>query len=202
MSMCCCPISMYLPKAPAEAGRHRKAYLAAFAFAVLLAAPAHSQSRPAPDTSRASAPHAPEAPGAEPQRKDPKRAVWYSVGGTVLGAPLFGAGLLLGPAAGHFYADNNRRAWVGIGIRTGGALLPILATAGRSGYAGLGAFLVTAPIGGAVILVSAIYDIVVADNAARQHNRAHGLRVSDVRVVPTAGGPMGNQVGLTVEVGL
>ncbi len=197
-----CPIPMCPHRDHTEAGHHLKPSLAAFAIAVLLAAPAHSQRRAVPDTSRAPAPHASEAHGAEPQRKDPRRAVWYSVGGTVLGAPLFGAGLLLGPAAGHFYADNNRRAWVGIGIRTGGALLPILATAGRSGYAGLGVFLVTAPIGGAVILVSAIYDIVTADNAARQYNRARGLRVSDVRVAPTIGGTQGNQVGLTVEVGL
>ncbi len=138
-----CPIPMCPHRDHTEAGHHLKPSLAAFAVAVLLAAPAHSQRRAVPDTSRAPAPHASEAHGAEPQRKDPRRAVWYSVGGTVLGAPLFGAGLLLGPAAGHFYADNNRRAWVGIGIRTGG-----------------------------------------------------------VRVAPTIGGTQGNQVGLTVEVGL
>ncbi|WP_263784415.1 hypothetical protein [Salinibacter grassmerensis] len=128
--------------------------------------------------------------------------MWYSVGGTVLGAPIFGAGLLLGPAAGHFYAENNRRAWVGIGVRTGGALLPVLATVGRSGYEGLGIFLVAAPIGGAVVLISAIYDIVIADNAARRYNRAHGVDISDIRITPTAGGPRGNQIGLTVEVEL
>jgi hypothetical protein len=140
--------------------------------------------------------------GAEHQEKDPKRAVLYSVWGTVLGTPVFG------PAAGHFYAENHGQAWVGIGTRVGGTLLPFLglATAGRSGSGGLRIFFTTVLTGGAVVLLSALHDITTADDAVHEYNRGR-LGISDVRVAPTrvapaAGGPGGGQIGLTVEVEL
>lgn len=192
-------------KSHAEAGRHPEVKsrakargplrigLAAVVLAVLLATPAYSQIPPTPDTSSVADPRE-----AEYQRKDPRQAVRYSVWGTVLGTPIFG------PAAGHFYADNHRQAWVGIGTRTGGALLPFLGleTADRLESGGLGVLLTTALAGGATILISAIHDITTADDAVRKQTWARRPGVSDVRVAPTAGGPGGEQIGLTVKVEL
>jgi len=138
-------------------------------------------------------------------RKNPNRAVLYSAGGTVLLAPVFGVGLIVGPAFGHFYADNADRAWNGIALRGGAAAAPVvlgaLATAGSdepgSAYAGLGVFLVSGIFAAAVIAGSAIYDIVTADDAARAYNRSRGLQT---QVAPTVGGPQAGQVGLSVKI--
>jgi len=140
-------------------------------------------------------------------RKNPNRAVLYSVGGTVFLAPVFGVGLIVGPAFGHFYADNVDRARNGIMLRGGAAVAPVvlgaLATAGSdepgSAYAGLGVFLVSGILAAAVIVGSAIYDIVTADDAARAHNRSHDRQL---RVTPTVGGSHGDQVGLSVTLQL
>jgi hypothetical protein len=89
----------------------------------------------------------------------------------VLLAPAFGAGLIAGPSFGHFYAGNDAQAWRGIGIRTGfvvGSVGPALLA---GGYAGLGWFNITAPIAVAGILVSAVWDITTADEAAEAYNR-------------------------------
>jgi|APHM01.1.fsa_nt_gi hypothetical protein len=180
-----------------------KACLVALALAAagLLSAPAYSQVPPAPDTSSVVDPR-----GAEYPRKDPQRAVQYSVWGTVLGTPIFG------PAAGHFYAGNHRQAWIGIGTRTGGALLPFLGleAAGRLESGGLGVLLATALAGGATVLISAIHDIVTADDAVRERNQARRLRratpaeaVPAVGQVPPTGGSFGKrQVGVALKVDL
>ena len=141
--------------------------------------------------------------------KDPGRAVWYSAGATVLLAPAFGAGIIVGPAAGHFYAGNSERAWKGIGTRAGAAAAPILlaeaATLGGNdgaaeGFQGLGVFLLSGAVAVGVIGYSAIRDIATADDSAREYNRAHGPTSANLRVAPTIGGPQGEQVGLTMQV--
>lgn len=148
------PVSTCCATSHAEAGGPLTICLAALTLTLLLAAPAYPQSPAPSDSSDAMA-----LLGAEHQEKDPKRAVLYSVWGTVLGTPVFG------PAAGHFYAENHGQAWVGIGTRVGGTLLPFLglATAGRSGSGGLGIFFTTVLTGGAVVLLSALHDITTAD---------------------------------------
>ncbi len=123
-------------------------------------------------------------------------------GGTLLLAPAYGAGLFVGPAFGHFYAENHSQAWVGIGIRTGTALVAISAAESAQNQQGVS----EAPnfdglewllIGAAAVLGSGIYDTATAGTAAREYNRTHGLRA---RVTPTAGGPRGEQVGLSVTL--
>ncbi|MCS3940403.1 hypothetical protein GGP84_003055 [Salinibacter ruber] len=125
-----------------------------------------------------------------------------SLGGTLLLAPDYGAGLFVGPAFGHFYAENHSQAWVGIGIRTGTALVAISAAESAQNQQGVS----EAPtfdglewllIGAAAVLGSGIYDTATAGTAAREYNRTHGLRA---RVTPTAGGPRGEQVGLSVTL--
>jgi len=141
--------------------------------------------------------------------KDPSRAVWYSVGATVLFAPVFGAGIVVGPAAGHFYAGNSGQAWRGIGIRVGAAAAPVLLAeavtlGGNDGageaYTGLGVFLVSGVVAGGCILYSIIHDIATADNSARQYNRTRGPTTAALQVAPTLGGPQGRQIGMTVRV--
>lgn len=143
------------------------------------------------------------------QPKDPGRAVWYSAGATVLFTPVFGIGLIAGPAAGHFYAGNSRQAWKGIGIRAGTATAPLLlagaATLGGNGeageaYTGLGIFLVSGIVAAGVILYSIIHDIATADNAAREYNRTRGPTGSALQIAPALGGPQGQQIGLAVRV--
>lgn len=128
------------------------------------------------------------------ERKSPGRALGYSLGGTVLLAPAFGAGLLIGPSFGHFYAGNGKQAMSGILIRGGGAAV------GLRGWGMLlenpeSAFTLMT-IGLAIIVGSAIYDIATAGEAARQYNEVHGLTA---QVTPTVG-PRGEQVGLSLQV--
>jgi hypothetical protein len=128
------------------------------------------------------------------QYKSPGRALGYSLGGTVLLAPAFGAGLLIGPSFGHFYAGNGKQATYGILIRGGGAAV---------GLTGWGMILESSEsaftlmtIGLAIIVGSAIYDIATVGQAARQYNETHGLTA---QVTPTVG-PRGEQVGLSLHV--
>ncbi len=147
-------------------------------------------------------PHRPPQKAAATSPKRPGRAVALSLGGTLLLAPAYGAGLFVGPAFGHFYAENHSQAWVGIGIRTGTALVAISAAESAQNQQGVS----EAPtfdglewllIGAAAVLGSGIYDTATAGTAAREYNRTHGLRA---RVTPTAGGPRGEQVGLSVTL--
>ncbi|GEM_PF-1731999 len=149
----------------------------------------------------------------EAERKSPRRAVLYSLGGTVVptvvGASAsnsgFGVTLLLlgvgfGPSVGHLYAENTDQALVGMGIRVGGGALGALGAAAAldsildedSGGEG-GALLL---VGGLTVLLSGAYDIFTAGDAAHEYNVAHGL---NAQVAPTVG-PRGEQAGLTLRV--
>lgn len=152
-------------------------------------------------------------------RKSPGWALSYSLGSTVLFAPLFGTGLIAGPAVGHFYAGNSGQAWTGIGIRSGAFL-----TAG-AGYALIlsatlpavpekpgettdpgdfrqlgewaeptGTVLLVAGI--TVLLGSAAYDIATVRGAVRDYNRN---RTVQARVTPAVG-PRGEQIGLSLQL--
>ncbi len=113
-----------------------------------------------------------------------------------------GAGLFVGPAFSHFYAENHSQAWVGIGIRARTALVAIGAAESARDrqdvgetphFDGLGWLL----IGAAAVLGSGIYDTVTAETAAREYNKTHRLQA---RATPTASGPRGEQVGLSVTL--
>lgn len=140
--------------------------------------------------------------GREVEKKDPSRASFYSGAGTILLAPAFGAGLVVGPALGHFYADNSSQAWTGIGLRTGGALVGFLGAnlafgaswEGNQALATVGEGLVVVGLG--TVAISGLYDIVTADNSAREYNREHEVQAN---LVPTAE-PTGGQVGLALAV--
>ncbi len=146
--------------------------------------------------------------GAEEAPKSPGRATALSLGGTLLLAPAFGTGLFIGPAFGHFYAENYSRAWQGIALRGGAALAALAAaeSAGSGGggpdgdFDGLGAGLAWLAAGAGVVIGSGIYDIATAGDAAREHNREH--RLKSAWIVPTVGGPQGEQIGLSVRIEL
>lgn len=144
--------------------------------------------------------------GVEEAPKSPGRATALSLGGTLLLAPAFGAGLFIGPAFGHFYAENHSQAWQGIALR-GGTAIAALAAAESSGggssgpdgdFDGLGEALAWLAVGAGVVIGSGIYDIATAGDAAREYNRER--RLKSARVAPTAGGPQGEQIGLSVRI--
>lgn len=146
-------------------------------------------------------------------RKSPKRALFYSLGATVLptaagmnvgdagaGVVLVLLGAGLGPSIGHLYAGNNDQALVGIGLRVGGGALGTLGFASALNASlegqdagGSGALFL---VGGLTVLISGVYDIFTADNAAREYNEAHGL---NAQMTPTVG-PRGEQAGLALRV--
>lgn len=156
-------------------------------------------------------PVATPADSTAPARKSPGWALAYSLGGTVLLTPLFGTGLIAGPAVGHFYAGNTRQAWTGIAVRSGAALTfgtgvllvakstpkPVIGAedpplgdwAGNVGVGLMG-------VGIGVGLGSLIYDIATAPGSAVEHNRRRGVQA---RVMPAVG-PRGKQVGLSVRL--
>ena len=151
-----------------------------------------------------------------PDRKSPGWALTYSLGSTVLLAPLFGTGLVAGPAAGHFYAGNGGQAWTGIAIRSGayltagiggvlvwGSIQPTFSGDGPpydpkpplgEGAGTAGIVLVSAGV--AALLGSATYDIVTTWGAAKSHNQTHAVQAQ----VAPAVGPRGGQVGLSVRL--
>lgn len=106
-----------------------------------------------------------------------------------LGA-LGGAGLALGPSAGHWYAGAPYNP--GLGVRVAGLAVAGLGAAmvhdGEdvdgscdSGRCRTGrALLVAAPL---MVLGGTVYEIVTAPRAARDYNRRHGLGVAPVPVV-------------------
>lgn len=136
------------------------------------------------------------------ETKNPTRAVLYSLSGTVALTPAFGAGLIVGPSFGHFYAGNTGHAWAGIGLRAGGGLISMIGASasfgamweGREGAADTYATLAVAGLG--TVVGSAVYDIATADNAVHQYNRAHGLKT---RVTPAVG-PHSRQIGLALTI--
>ena len=141
-------------------------------------------------------------------RKSPGRALARSLGGTVLLAPVFGVGLIVGPSLGHFYADNDLQAGIGIGVRLlGGAVVVVgLARIGLtvfeillgdpSSSTELKEARRLAGIGGGIVSVSALVDIVTAPIAAQNYNEARGITA---RVGPAVG-PGADQVGLALKV--
>lgn len=144
------------------------------------------------------------------QRKSPGRALGYSLGGTVILAPVFGVGLVIGPSFGHYYAENRFQANLGIGIRvlSGGAVVVgaagnALAATGQIFGGGndnvdADTFGLIGGIGAGILVVSAVVDIVMAPFAAQDFNKA---RVQDVSVRPTSS-PELNQLGLAIQVRL
>ena len=140
-------------------------------------------------------------------RKSPGRALARSLGGTVLLAPVFGVGLIVGPSLGHFYADNDLQAGIGIGVRLLGGAVVVVGLA----RIGLTVFEILlgdpsssielkearrlAGIGGGIVSVSALVDIVTAPIAAQNYNEARGITA---RVGPAVG--LGaEQVGLALK---
>ena len=146
------------------------------------------------------------------ERKSPGRALLYSLGGTVVLAPVLGTGLIVGPAFGHYYANNRLQASIGAGIRglsAGAVLIGLFGTTteaftdpdfysdsenmedpGNSTSAKIGA------VGLRVLLASALVDIVMAPFAAQDFNEARGITA---RVGPAVG-PGAEQVGLALKV--
>ena len=134
-----------------------------------------------------------------------------------IGAGLVAAGLVLGPSVGHFYANAERQAGLGVGIRGGSvlvggaaasvvllevflyavfklALWPFVGEYERSpvsqvaGYVAVGS--------GGVLAGSILFDIVTAPLSAYQFNEANNLHVQVApRVSPTL-----DQAGLAVHL--
>jgi hypothetical protein len=115
------------------------------------------------------------------------------------------AGAIVGPSAGHFYAQDAQ-AWWGIGIRVGSAGV----FAGSAAWAlnetdwfgdgdeGSQAIPGLLAIGSALtFFASGLYDIVTAPRSAHEYNKRHGQTVS---VRPTY--VPGTGAGLTVRVQL
>ena len=132
--------------------------------------------------------------------KSPRKALLYSAlgslapagAGTLLASlgdgsndltafTLITGGVLVGPAAGHFYADNRRQAWVGIGLRTTGSAAMVAGT--TLIFDDL--FDDDADTGGSVLVLtgliltgsSFLYDIFSAPKSARQYNQRQSLSV-------------------------
>lgn len=131
---------------------------------------------------------------ASEERKSPGRAVLYSVGGTVLLTPLGGLGLVVGPAFGHFYAEDSQQAWIGTGIRAGGALAFGIGGVLALGAPQLGWGLLS--VGALVVAGSGLFDIVTAWHSAKGFNESHDVRAE---ITPRVG-PGGEQVGFAVRV--
>jgi hypothetical protein len=121
-------------------------------------------------------------------RKSLGWALARSLGGTVLLAPVFGIGLIVGPALGHIVAHNTLQAGIGIGLRAVAGGVAVVGLAGTvlveidevffdgdsDGIDGPRARRM-AGIGGGIVLASAPVDIVMAPIAAQDYNEAHGL---------------------------
>lgn len=98
------------------------------------------------------------------------------------GALLIGAGALIGPSLGHFYANEWGRGLATVGLRALGALggfgltgLGFVFAFGQMPAAGV-ACLVGAAALGLTTLGLAIYDFVDAADAARRYNRKQRVR--------------------------
>lgn len=134
-----------------------------------------------------------------------------------IGGELVVAGLIAGPAAGHFYANDRRQAGIGMGIRGGAVLVGAVA----SMIVAIDALLNTGELflfplrtesyepsrasrisrnvlagAGVAVALSALYDIATAPLSVHRYNETHDL---SVRVVPEAD-PSLDQVGLRVQL--
>lgn len=123
-----------------------------------------------------------------------------SRGGEDFGLSLAFAGLLLGPSAGHFYANQTGRGFKGIGIR----LTIVLGT----GYymsksaeglhpdetvmiGGLGVL-----AGGTLILIHGLYDMCIAPSSVRKYNESL-MEGNSLRLVPEVD-PVNENYGLSI----
>lgn len=160
-------------------------------------------------------------------QKEPKRrwrAFLYSFGATVvpvaagvalgsrdgdasedLALSLSGAGLIVGPAMGHWYADDDEQARRGILVRLGatavvsvGAVTAGLDLLGDDELSPAGNVGVALALGGmAAMAGSIVYDVATAPQSATQYNNAH----DDVRVsVAPHVDPVRDRYGLAVRV--
>jgi len=119
-------------------------------------------------------------------------------------------GLVAGPAAGHLYADHRRQAHIGLGVRSGAAVVglgaatvilfdatfdffvleePSLSRTGR-----IAEDLLTGTV--FVLMGSAIFDIVTAPLSAHRYNEKNDLRV---QVAPRVH-PILDQAGLAMDL--
>lgn len=116
------------------------------------------------------------------------------------------SGVIIGPSVGYFYGGCAGRGGVGIAIRTGVVIGTVVALAAvvdaHEGdefldFSGLAAALTVVGIGGALILIDAIYDIVRVDGTVRHHN----ARQADfnLTVAPQVVGP-GKVPGLQLSL--
>ncbi|MDD5306728.1 MAG: hypothetical protein PHU25_05340, partial [Deltaproteobacteria bacterium] len=126
-----------------------------------------------------------------------KELTWTGVG--VIGVSWF-----IGPAVGHFYADFDRQGWIGLGIRaaglaSAGIVWAIASASGKcapresemqyecglseSWNTAIWYSIIVPPL---VLLVSGIYDMVVAPRSARRANaraNAAGLKISAAPII-------------------
>lgn len=134
-----------------------------------------------------------------------------------IGTGLVAAGLVAGPSVGHFYANAEKQAGLGVGIRggsllVGGAaasivlveaflyavlkltLLPLIGEYERSSVSQVAGYVA---VGSGVALAgSALFDIVTAPMSVYRYNKENDLRVQVApRVSPTL-----DQAGLAVHL--
>ena len=101
--------------------------------------------------------------------------------------PVMLAATLLAPAAGYFYGGRSMRGLLGIDVRLGGIGLARAAgaTVRSSEPRGcVGWYLA----GAAIVLTSTINDLVMVDNAVRDHNARRSSRVGLAPYVEPSGG--------------
>ena len=104
-------------------------------------------------------------------------------GAAGLGATCVLGGVLVGPGLGHSYAGNGDRLLVGLGLRALGLAGATTAVALSWDNPDSGAAALGFGAGMLLVVVSAIYDIATADDAAVNYNKRHGL--SGLSVSPT-----------------
>ncbi len=143
---------------------------------------------------RAQAPALP-SPLESHEARSPRRAVLLSSLGTAaMFIPVVNlAAIPAGPSLGHFYAGNERQAFIGIAIRGTAMGTLVLGALGAAYNEKSAERVVYGSV--AVILASGLYDVATAGESARDHNRRHGFTA---RALPAIG-PNG-QVGLALVV--
>jgi hypothetical protein len=150
-----------------------------------------------------------------PEIKSPVVAFMFSLAGSVVPLALIrdnsdsGPGLallsvLLGPALGHLYAGEPGRAFAGVGVRAGIALLTALTARGASGGCFESddiCFPATLVVGAIAEGVAMVVDIVTAPHSASLYN-ARAKRVG-VYLSPLPAGADGHgRLGIGMQVRL